>query len=76
MVVLSSRQKDQNDRRHDHLSSCLYIMDVLGDGCQHWNEEIEQENRDEGYREISGSRGVNGTETKAGNFVRDTSLDR
>ena len=27
-------------------------------------------------REISGSRGVNRTETEAGNFVRDTILDR
>ena len=27
-------------------------------------------------REISGSREVNGTETEAGSFVRDRSLDR
>ena len=77
-MAASSRQKGHNERRHDHLSSCIYIVKVLGDGCQHWNEEVEQENRDEGYqiREISGSRGVNGTETEADNFIRDTSLDR
>ena len=50
LVVVSSRQKGQNERRHDHLSSCIYIVEVLGDGCQHWNEEVEQENRDEGYQ--------------------------
>ena len=32
----------------------IYIVEVLGDGCQQkvvqtfWNEEVEQENRDEG----------------------------
>ena len=77
-MAVSSRQKGQNGRRHNHLLSCVYIVEVLGDKCQHWNEVVEQENRDEGYqiREISGSRGVNGTETEADNFIRDTSLDR
>ena len=28
----------------------VYIVEVLGDGCQHWNEMVEQENRDEGYQ--------------------------
>ena len=34
----------------------LDIVEVLGDGCQHWNkevpwnEDIVQENRDEGYQ--------------------------
>ena len=28
----------------------VYIVEVLGDGCQHWNEVVEQENRDEGYQ--------------------------
>ena len=75
-MAVSSRQKGQNERRHDHLSSCVYLVEVLGDGCQHWNEVVEQENRDEDIREISGSGEVNGTETETGNFVRDTSLDR
>ena len=30
--------------------SCVYIVEVLGDGCQHWKEVVEQENRDEGYQ--------------------------
>ena len=49
-MAVSSRQKGQNERRHDHLSSCIYIVEVLGDECQHWNEVVEQENRDEGYQ--------------------------
>ena len=58
MVAVSSRQKGQNERKYDHLSlwSCIDIVEVLGDGCQHWNkevpwnEDIVQENRDEGYQ--------------------------
>ena len=49
-MTVSSRQKGQNERRHDHLSSCVYIADVLGDMCQHWHEVVKQENRDEGYQ--------------------------
>ena len=49
-MAVSSRQKVQNKRRHDYLLSCVYIVEVLGDGCQHWNEVVEQENRDEGYQ--------------------------
>ena len=49
-MAVSSRQKGQNERMHDHLSSCIYIVEVLGDVCQHWNEGVEQENRDEGYQ--------------------------
>ena len=49
-MAVSSRQKGQNERRHDQLSSCIYIVEFLGDGCQHWNEVVEQENRDEGYQ--------------------------
>ena len=75
-MAVSSRQKGQNERRHDHLSSCVYLVEVLGDGCQHWNEVVEQRIDMKDIREISGSRGVNRTETEAGNFVRDTSLDR
>ena len=67
-MAVSSRQKAQNEKRRDHLSSCIYLVEVLGDGCQHSNEVVEQE--------INGSRGVNRTETEAGNCVRDTSLDR
>ena len=67
-MAVGSRQKGQNERRHDHLLSYIYIVEVLGDGCQHSNEVVEQE--------INGSRGVNRTETEAGNCVRDTSLDR
>ena len=74
MMAVSSRQKGQNERRHDHLSSRVYIVEVLGDGCQHWNEVVEQRIDMKYIREISGSRGVNRTETEAGNFVRDTSL--
>ena len=34
--------------RHGHLSSCISIVGVLGDGCQHWNKKkIAHENRDE-----------------------------
>ena len=36
--------------RINNLPSCIYILEVLGDGCLHWNEEVEQENRDEGYQ--------------------------
>ena len=50
LMAVSSRQKGQNERRHDHLSSCVYIVEVLGDVCQHWNEVVELENRDEGYQ--------------------------
>ena len=50
MVAVSSRQKGQNERMHDHLLSCIYIVEVLGDGCQHWNKEVEKKNRDEGYQ--------------------------
>ena len=50
MVAVSSRQKGQNERQHDPLLSCTYIVEVLEVGCQHWNEEFEQENRDEGYQ--------------------------
>ena len=50
-MAMSSRQKGQNERRHDdHLSSRVYIVEVLGDGCQDWNEVVKQENRDEGYQ--------------------------
>ena len=49
-MAVSSRQKSQIERRHDHLSSSVYIVEVLGDGCQHWSELVEQENRDEGYQ--------------------------
>ena len=49
-MAVSSSQKGQNERRHDHLSSCIYKEEVLGDRCQHWNEDVEQENRDEGYQ--------------------------
>ena len=50
VMAVSSRQKGQNERRHDHLSSCIDIVEVLGDECQHWNEVVEQENRAEGYQ--------------------------
>ena len=43
---MSSRQKGQNKRKHDHLSFCVYRMGVLGGRCQHWNEEIERESTD------------------------------
>ena len=36
----------------------------------------EGKQRYQDIREISGSGGIDGTETEAGNFVRDTSLDR
>ena len=61
MVAVSSRQKGQNERRHDPLLSCIYIVEVLRDGCQHRNEEVELlriEMKD--IREISWSRGVSG----------------
>ena len=41
--------------------SCIYIVEVLRDGCQHRNEEVELlriEMKD--IREISWSRGVSG----------------
>ena len=50
MVEVSSIQKDRNERKHVHLSSCTYRAEALGDGCQHWNEEVEQEDRDDGYQ--------------------------
>ena len=50
MVAVSSRQKGQNERMHDHLLSYIYIVEVLGDGFQHWNKEVKKENRDEGYQ--------------------------
>ena len=50
MMAVSYRQKGQNERRHDHFSSCIYIVEVLGGGGQHSNEVVEQENRDEGYQ--------------------------
>ena len=54
-MAASSRQKGHSERRHDHLSSCIYIVEVLGDGCQHWNEEFERENRDrETYLRVDG----------------------
>ena len=43
----TSRQKGQNERRYDHISSSFYRVEVLGDGCQHWNEEVKKENRDQ-----------------------------
>ena len=49
-MAVSSRQKGQNERKHDQLLSCIYIVEVLGDGCLHWNEEVEQKNTDEGYQ--------------------------
>ena len=45
MMTVSFRQKGQNERKHNHLLSCIYIVEVLGDGCLHWNVEVEQENR-------------------------------
>ena len=44
---MSSRQKGQNERRHNQLSSCSCRVETVGDRCQHWNEEIKKENRDE-----------------------------
>ena len=70
-MAVSSRQKSQKliiEERIDHLLSCIYRMDVLGDGCRHWNEETK--------KEISGGRGVNGTETEAGIFVLYASFNR
>ena len=29
MWEMGSRQKGQNERRNDHLSSCVYIVEVL-----------------------------------------------
>ena len=43
---MSSRQKGQNKRRHDHLSSCVYRVGVLGGRFQHWSKEIEKESTD------------------------------
>ena len=73
-MAVSSRQKGQNEGRHDQLSSCIHIVEVLGDGCQHWNEVSSRRIEMKDIREISGSRGVNGTETEAGNFARYMSL--
>ena len=43
---MSSRQKDQSKRKHDHLSSCTYRLEFCGGGCRHWSEEIEKDSTD------------------------------
>ena len=43
---MSSRQRGQNKRRHDYLSSCIHRVGVLGGRCQHWSEEIRRESTD------------------------------
>ena len=49
---MSSRQKDQSKRRHDHLLSCTYRVKFWVGGCRHWSEEIEKESTDvEGQRD-------------------------
>ena len=75
-MAVSSRQKGQNERRHDHLSCCVYIVEVLGEGVSTGTKWPSRRIEMKDIREISGSRGVNVSETEAGSFVRDTSLDR
>ena len=66
VVAVSSRRRGQNERRHDHLMSCIYRVDILGDWCWHCGEEIKKGNKD---IYINWSRGVHRIETEAGNFV-------
>ena len=66
---MSSRQKFQNKRGHDHLSSCIYRVGVLGGRCQHWSEEIGRESTDARDQKNKQEKVVDGVETKAGNFV-------
>ena len=72
---MSSRQKGQNKRAHDHLSSCIYRVGVLGGRCQHWSEGIGRENTDARDQKNKQERVVDGVETRAGIFVRNTSFD-
>ena len=68
-MAVSSRQNSQNKRRHDHLSSFIYRMRVLGGRCQHWSEEIGRESTDARDQKNKQEKVVDGVETKAGNFV-------
>ena len=57
VAAVSSRQKDQGKRKHDHLLSCTYRVEFWGGGCRHWSEEIEKESTDaEGQRDKQGWR--------------------
>ena len=49
-MAVSSRQKGQNESRHDRFSYCTYRVEALGGMCQHWNEEMEKESAETGYK--------------------------
>ena len=54
-LTVSSRQKNQSKKMHDHLSSTTYRAGFLGGGCRHWNEETEEAStRVEGQRDKQG----------------------
>ena len=75
-MAVSSRQKDQSERKHDHLLSCTYRVEFCGGGCPHWSEEIEKESTDADVREISRGGGGDGVETEACSLIGNSGSDR
>ena len=74
-MAVSSRQKDQSKRKHDHLSACTYRMEFLGGGCQRWSEEIETESTDiDGQRNKEGG-GDDRVETEACSLIKNSGSD-
>ena len=46
--------RNVNERRHSHFSSCVCRLEIGGDRCQHWSEEIERKKIEmKDIREIS-----------------------
>ena len=59
MVEVSSIQKDRNERKHVHLSSCTYRAEASGDGVSTGTKRSSRRIEMMEIRVISGSSGVN-----------------
>ena len=66
---MSSGQKDQSKRKHNHLLSCTYRVEFWRGGSRHRSEEIKKESTDvEGQRDKQGG-GGDGVETEACSLI-------
>ena len=74
-MAVSSRQKVQSKRKHDHLSSCTYKVEFeeagSGTGAKRPRRRLQMEK----VREISRGGGGDGVETEAYNIIGNSSSD-
>ena len=70
-MAVSSRQKDQSKRKHDHLLSCTYRVDFeeadVGTGAKRSRRRVQMQK----VREISGDGGGDGVDGLACTAPRD-----